>query len=294
MSTKISDLPLRVGGAAGRTLLVGPSENYVGYASIAAALIDATEGDVIFVQPGTYAEALTVSKNYITIIGAQLGGYGRPDIAPTTGVALTVTGQGFVAKNCRFVSEDSDVVIQRANGFKYIGCVFDSGTGLAATEGLLRLQGDSTTNKKTASEGLIEDCLFRGASGVGAIFQPGEPPTNGVGSSDCTFRNCRFVSSLDGTAGKDIVTQDSVAGGSTYSVKNLLLHRCAFEDKNKSVYVDLTTANGGAASDQKGSIQDCYFATDAITTTNIAMVGTGFTLVGCYDTVGVQDGSGLD
>lgn len=265
------------------------------FATIQAGVNDAVEGDVILVYPGTYAESVTVATDYVTIVGAIAGRYGWPDVAPTTGTALTVTAQGFAAARCRFVSDDSDSVIQRGNGFIYYRCVFDSGTGLAATEGLLRLQGLSTSNKKTASEGLVEDCHFRGASGVGVIFQAGEPPTNGVGSSDCTLRGCRFVSSLDGTAGVDLVTQDSVAAGSTYSVKNLLVENCTFEDKNKATYIDFTTANAGAASDQKGTIQGCRFADDAfVAGTDLKIVGTGFTVVGCFLTTGALDGSGLD
>jgi len=68
----------------------------------------------------------------------------------------------------------------------------------------------------------------------------------------------------------------------------------SFEDKNKATYIDLTTTNGGAASDQTGAIEENVFASDTITTTKIKMVGTGFTFSGNFDTVGVVDGSGLD
>lgn len=289
------NVSIPVNGPVGRTLLVDSGASPAGgFGTISEALTVARPGDTIFVQPGTYDENITVSTDYITIVGAQVGRYGWPDIAPTTGVALTVTGQGFTAKRLRLVSDDSDVVIQRGNGFKYEDCVFDSGTGLAATEGLLRLEGDEDDDGKTASEGLVKGCLLRGASGVGIIFQAADPPGNGVGSSDCEIRDCKFQSSLDGTAGIDLVTQDADTGPSLYSVKNLLVVGCHFCDKNKTAYIDFTTANAGAAADQTGTVQDCYFATDAITTTNIAIVGTGVTVVGCYDTVGVQDGSGLD
>lgn len=296
MSTPRTDISLPINLGVGRTLVVGTTQKADGgFGTIQAAVNLAQPGDTIHVQPGTYDETVTVSRDYITIVGAQKGRYGWPDLAPTTGVALIVTGQGFVAKNIRFVSNDSDVVQQQANGFKYIECVFDSGTGLAATEGLLLLKGNTTDTSKTASEGLIKDCLFRrdGAAGKGIIMAGAETP-NGVGSSDNMIVNCRFQTALGGTAGTDIITADNSTVNATYSVKNLTVVGCWFADKNKTNYIDLTTANGGAASDQTGTIMDCYFATDSITTTNIAMVGTGFTLLGCYDTVGVQDGSGLD
>lgn len=269
----------------GRSLVVGAELGTFGYQTIQQAINAANSGDVIFVQPGTYVENLTVSRDYITLVGAQLGGYGRPDVQPATGVALTVTGQGFVCKKMRFVTTTTHAVRHESNGFNYEDCVFDGNGG--TTVGVL-LKGSTTTDDKTASEGIIAKCLFRGAGSGGAlVFDTGNAPLNGVGCTHNEIRDCRFI---DNT--QDIKTADS--GGGVYSVQDTLIAGCHFLDKNKTNYIDLTTANGGAASDQTGSIADCFFATDSITTTNIAMVGTGFVLVGCYDTVGVQDGSGLD
>ncbi len=66
-------------------------------ATITAALLRCTSGagDLIFVFPGTYEENLTVSKDYVNLIGCVYAGYARPDLTSTTGVTLTVTGQGF-------------------------------------------------------------------------------------------------------------------------------------------------------------------------------------------------------
>lgn len=291
MGTKISDLPLRVGGAGGRTLLVGPSENPVGYASIQDAIDDAAQGDVIFVQPGAYAENLTVTKDYLTIIAAQLGGYGRPDVAPATGVCLTVTAQGFVCKGVRFAAGVSDAVRQKGNGFVYEDCVFDGDSGQAATDALVRLKGDDDDDSFTASEGVIANCLFRGSDGFGLVFQGAETPGNGVGSTHCVIRGCRFIDNV----AADIATRDNDSTDAVYSVRDVLIDECLFmEPKNKATWIDFTTANGGAASDQTGCISRCIFADDNIDTTAVKMVGTGFTIVGCYDTVGVQDGNGLD
>src|SRR6185503_6148022 len=129
--------------------------------SIQAAVNAARPGQVIFVQPGTYDENVVVATDYVTIVGGQKGRYGWPDLVATTGVALTVTGQGFVAKNLRISSGDTDCVRQEGNGFLYENCVFD-GDGQAATEGLVRLKGHDTDDSKTASEGMFKDCLFRG------------------------------------------------------------------------------------------------------------------------------------
>lgn len=264
------------------TLYVGKS----GHATIQAAVNAAAEGDTIFIQPGTYDENVLVTTDYLTFVGGQVGRYGWPDLAVTTGVALTVRAQGFVCRRVRITSADSDCVLQEGNGFVYESCVFD-GDGQAATEALVRLKGNDTDDSMTSSEGLFVDCLFRGnAAGVGVVFDTAEP-TVGVGSTDNVISGCRFVGNA-----QDLTTQDT--GPGTYSVQRLIVKDCVFADKNKTNYIDFTTSNGGAASDQTGTIAGCYFATDDITATNVAYVGTGFTVVGCYSTVGIDNTSGLD
>lgn len=284
MSTPRTDIGLPVGGASGKALLVGPNES-TGHATIQDAINAAREGDTIFVQPGEYDENLTVETDYLTIVGAQLGGYGRPDVGATAGVSLVVTAQGFVCKRMRFASQDGDdCVRQEGNGYRYDDVVFDDASD--AGKAGLRLKGNADDDSFTASEGVVEpNCLFRGCAN-GILFDTGDAPGNGVGVTHCVIGG-RFI---DNTI--DLATADTGLG--VYSIQDTLIDGCRFLDKNKAVYIDFTTSNGGAAGDQNGMIANCFFATDAITTTNIAIVGTGFTVVGCYDTVGVQDGSGLD
>jgi hypothetical protein len=274
----------------GRTLIVGANLGTYGYSTIAAAVADAREGDTIFVQPGEYVENITVTTDYITIIGGQVGRYGFPDIvALAGGAALTVSAQGFVAKRCRFVTEDTDAVIQEGNGFVYEDCVFDGGNSEAVTEGLLRLKGNADDDSMTSSEGHIKGCLFRGSAGFAIAFDTGDAPGNGVGSTHCVVTGCRFI---DNT-GADLQTLDTGTG--TYSVQDVLIKDNTFEQpKNKATWIDFTTANGGAASDQTGTIAGNYFNDDALDATAVAMVGTGLCFVGNYDTVGVQDGSAFD
>lgn len=270
-----------VNSVSGSPLYVGAG----GQSSIQAAVNLAGPGDTVIVQPGSYDENVVITTDYVTLVGAQVSGYGRPDLGASTGVTLTVNAQGFVARGVRFASQDgSDCVVQEGNGFAYVDCVFDDASDADAAG--LRLKGNATDDSKTASEGVVAGCLFRGCDN-GIILDTGDAPGNGVGSTDNTVVACKFVSNT-----QDVVTADT--GGGVYSVKTLLVKDCYFADKNKTNYIDMTTNSAGAASDQDGMIADCYFATDAITTTNVAIVGTGFTVVGCYDTVGVQDGSGLD
>jgi hypothetical protein len=283
-----TDLGLTIGGTPGRTLLVGPSEA-TGHGTIQAAINEARSGDTIFVQPGEYDENLVVTTDYLTIIGAQLGGYGRPDLTATTGVVLTVTAQGFVAKRLRFAAEDDDAVVQEGNGFVYDDCVFDGDSGQAATDALLRLKGNADDDSFTASEGVVRDSLFRGSDGFGVLFDTGDAPGNGVGCTHVVIENCRF---LDNVAA-DLATADTGLG--VYSVQDTIIRDCDFaEPKNKATWIDFTTSNGGAAGDQTGMIRNCYFNDDTVDTTAVAIVGTGFGVVGCHSMDGEFDGSGLD
>lgn len=247
-------------------------------------------GCTIIIFPGSYDENVVVNKDYISLAGAFAGRYGWPDVEPATGITLNVTAQGFTCRNIRFAGQDAthDVVKQQGNGFLYQSCVFD-GDGNGAATALVRLVGDDTDDSFTASEGRITGCLFRGSGGLGLIFDTAAPPT-GVGSTDNDIDNNVFV----GNTGIDIATKDTGAG--TYSVQKTNIGPSnRFETKNKAVYIDLTTANGGAAGDQTGAITGNWFAADAITAGNeVKMVGTGFVFNGNYTTVGIKDGSGLD
>lgn len=260
------------------------------FTTIAAAISAAASHDTIIVYPGTYAENLVVTTDYLNIVGAA-SGYGRPDVQPATGVCLTVTAQGFVCSRMRFAAANSDAVRQKGNGFSYTDCVFDGDSAQAATDALVRLKGDDDDDSYTASEGVIADCLFRGSDGFGIALQAAEAPGNGVGVTHTRFENCRFQDNV----AADVVTLDNDGTDGTYSAQDVIFDRCIFaEPKNKATWVDFTTANGGAAGDQTGAFIDCFFNDDTVDTTAIKATGTGFGFVGCHSMDGEFDGSGLD
>lgn len=247
-------------------------------------------GDRIWISPGTYAETLVVTKDYLSFLGAIAGGYARPDIGSEDGVTLTVRAQGFVAKHCRFFAPaaDVDLVIQEGNGFIFADCVFDGDATQGNDKALLRFKGNATDDGMTASEGVVTGCLFRGSGGDGIIFDTAEPLV-GVGSTDNVLRDSKFIANDQ----KDIATADT--GPGNYSCQRTQIGPGnVFADKNKTCYIDLTTSNGGAAGDQSGTIVGNHFAADAINSTRVAMVGTAFTFAGNSCTAGVVDGSGLD
>jgi hypothetical protein len=259
--------------------------------TIAKALTLCTSGagDTIFVlgSPSGSAENLVVTKDFVSIIGCQIPGYARPDVVPAAGVPLTVRANGFVAKHIRFaVANDSDCVSQQGNGFLYDDCVFD-GNGAQVNTGLVRLLPSNSLTGQTASEGIIQNSYFRGTAGIGALIMD-TSNLNG-GSTDNQILGNRFSQNTLA----DIVTAKTGAAG-TYSVKFVLVQGNYFMDKNKATYVDLTTNEDGAAGNQVGTLAQNGFASDTMTTTKIKAVGTAFTFMGNYDTVGVFDGSGLD
>lgn len=288
--------PLSIPGPNGRAIFVngsigsGVADGTIDnpYKTITLALAASEAGDTIFIFPATYNETLVVTKDYITLAGAQYAGFARPDIGPTatTQVALTVQGQGFMAKHCRFFGNAADVVVQNGNGFLFQDCVFD-GDATAAKAGLRLLPaaiGSTTDTSHTASEGLVTGCLFRGNAN-GIIFDDAVAPL-GVGSTDNQINGNTFYSNT-----VDIASADS-GTASTYSLQLTDITNNVFADKNKAVYIDFVTANGGPASAQTGTIANNYFAqTSALTNVMIKVAGTGFTVIAAYSTLGITNAS---
>lgn len=258
----------------------------------ALALCTTGHGDTIFVMgsPNGSAENVIVTKDFVSIIGCQVGGYARPDVVPVSGIPLIVRAQGVVIKHMRFAGTAADAVQQQGNGFEYDDCVFD-GDGTASKAGL-RFLPSSTDTHLTASEGQVHGCLIRG-NALGIVFDTGAAPV-GVGSTDNWIYNNRFYANT-----LDIATAKTGAAG-TYSVQFAVIGPDnQFTDKNKATYIDITTNEDGPAASQTGAINGNYFAVDAgvataPTTTQIKMVGTGFTFSGNYGTIGIMNGSGLD
>ena len=258
--------------------------------TIAAALANVVSGrgDKIEVAPGTYEENLVVTKDYVTIAASMPGGYARPDIAPTAGIALVNRSQGLVCLGLRFVSEDSDTVRIEGNGFKFFDCVFDGSAGQAATEAALRLWCHATDDSYTASEGLFEDCLIRNSNGYGVAFDV-QAALVGVGPTHNVFHRCRFISNV----AEDIIALATAAG--VYSLQDNLFEGCHIgmgTSKNKATHIDISTNNG--ATNTGNVFAGCYINDDTVDGTAYKGAGTGSSLIGCYSLDGVIDGSALD
>lgn len=258
------------------------------FGTIQGAVDRAISGDTIMVFAGTYDETVTVDDDYISIIGAQSGGYARPDVAPEAGVALIVNGQGFHTRHMRFVSADSDTVQWHSNGGSAVDCVFDGDAGQAATEANLRLVGLAADDSYSASENLFLDCLFRGStSGAGIIFQHAALPS-GVGTSDNQLVNCRFYAN-----GVDLLSAVNVDGGGAGIFLNLLVTGCQFLTVGAAyVYMDMDQGAAGDLTANSCLISNNWFSDEALVAGQIDISGQANAMfVGNYDAAGLVNGS---
>lgn len=255
--------------------------------TITAALTAASAGDTVFIATGGYAENITLTKDYITIIGAAPSGYGRPDWVPATGSALVVQAQGFVAQNIRFSTDaDADVVVQHGNGFAYQGCVFD-GDAQGATHGLLRLVG-AVDDSFSASEGLIAGNLFRGAaSGIGIALQYALAAAGGEGTSDNTIRGNRFVGN-----GVDLKSLTNTNGGGAGIFLRYLIDSNFFMTVGASfVYADMDQGAAGDLAANSALVCGNFFADEALIASQFAIGGQpNVIFTGNYDATGIIDG----
>lgn len=273
----------------GATFLVDPDGD--GYTTIAAALADCLSGrgDTVLVMPGTYEENLVVTKDYVAIIGA-LGGYGKPDVIPATGVALIVRAQGFYTDRMRYASDgqDSDVVQIEGNG-GVIGddVVFDGDTAMGDTKAILRMWTHTSDDSFTGSEWKVGACLIRGSGGFGLALDCKHAAV-GVLPTDNYFHGVRFA---------DNDKEDIYVAATAVAVNGL--HRTLFDSckiglgtsKNKATHVDLKTHKIGTPDTE---FVGCFINDDTVNTTALKVDGVGCSLIGCYSLDGVIDGDALD
>lgn len=250
-------------------------------------------GATIFVFPGTYEENLTVTdKDYLTIIGAMIPGYARPDIAPSTGVCLaSVRSQGLVLRHLRFAGSDADVVQHDGNGFLFEDCVFDGDAGMAATEACLRLCGNSADDSYSASEGVVQGCLFRGATtGAGIIIQHAANPS-GVGTSDNILSGNRFYGN-----GVDLLTATNVSGGGAGIFINYLIEKNYFMTVGAAyVYADMDQGAAGDLTANSALITDNRFADEALVAAQFDIATMANVIfAGNYDAAGLVSGAAFN
>lgn len=257
--------------------------------SMQAAIDRAGDYDTIFLMTGSYDENIVVTQDYLTIIGAQISSYGKPDWVASTGVALTVQGQGFVARNIRFSAEaDADVVIQNGNGFEYSNCVFDA-DGSGATKASLRLVGGVGDDSYSASEGLISNNYFRGVgTSIGIAMQWALAADGGEGTSDNQIIGNRFIDN-----GVDLKSLTNINGGGVDIYLRYVIARNQFLTGGAGyVYADMNQGGAGDLAANSALISGNWFADDAFDIAQFAIDGQPKVFFsGNYDAAGLINGS---
>ena len=248
-------------------------------------------GDQILVQnsQSDYAENLVIDKNDISIIGESASA-DRVSVAPLAGAPLINNiGHRLVLANLQLRSKDAGVVAgctQRANRYRFVNCDFNSDHG----PGLRLLPGNTdSSDHYTASEGIIEQCLFRYCSTNGLTFENpgvGGGGFGGVGTTGVVVRGCAF----SGNANEDIKDVDTGGSndkcfGSDGGDENLITD-CRFLSRNKAIYITLT--NGGS---NTGLISNSFFAEDVSLTAVKIALASAIVFAGNYDAVGIVNGS---
>ncbi|MEU9860060.1 right-handed parallel beta-helix repeat-containing protein [Streptomyces sp. NPDC047971] len=183
------------------------------YASLAAALEAAADGDVLTVAPGTYRENLVIERA-VTLRGAE-GGVGSVRIAPADGVPLTVRASATVqdlhvegqdtAAPALLVEDgtpdllDLRIVTRSAAGLEVRGaarptvrrCTVDNpaGVGLAVLDGAggvfeeceIVSAGQSGVSVRGGAHPRLERCRVHHASGAGITVNGEGSGLEGIG-----------------------------------------------------------------------------------------------------------------
>lgn len=261
------------------------------YPTLQGAVNAAPEGSVIFAAPGSYVETVTVSEDYITLIQLLGAGYGRPDVVPATGPALIVHGQGFTSVGMRYAASDDDAVRQHGNGFQYFDNVFDGSAGQAATEACLRLVG-AVDDSHTASEGIVDNNLFRGStSGAGIIMQWALAAAGGAGTTDNRITRNRFVAN-----GIDLLTATNVSGGGAGIFQRLLLAGNWFMTVGAGyVYADMNQGGGPDLAVNSGLFSGNFFADESLAAAQFVLTGQANAIfTGNWAANGIVDGTAFN
>ena len=272
-------------------------------ASITAALAKCTSGagDTVWVYPGTYDEAVTVSKDYVRLIGVR-SGYGRPDVAPSSGTSRPLfidNAQGVTVRSLRFVPDGIavDTAKIEGNGYLIEDCVFDGDAAQGATNGLLVLQGDADDASYTASEGRIYGNYFRGSGStavagaqIGIDIRHAALPS-GVGCSDVEIVGNRFIGNL-----VDLKSTAAASGGGAGIYNNFLIAGNWFLSVGAAyVYGDLDQADAAAADTDSGLVSGNYFADEAIVAGQFDIATRpNVMFVGNYDAAGLINGAAFN
>lgn len=260
--------------STGNHFLVGPntSVSTSDYATISAALANASAGDTIMLQPGIYNETVTIDLDNITLIGLgnvlnTIVGYEYGGTASADS-ALIVNG-----KNCRVINIDfsggataSYGVEIVGDGFQAYGCKFEMQNDV----GVAMKFSPTAVAGSTASIATIADSEFAWAE-TGIQTDIDTSSTTQVKIINCQFNNCSV---------------ECIGEANADSVRNLVVQSCTFDAME-----DGTAPSAGyiymSGNSSTGIVTQCAFPTSLTGGEN--SVGTGIIWVCNYHTDGISN-----
>lgn len=188
-------------------------------ATIQAAVDAAAAGDRILIAPGDYVEAVTITKDNLTLIG--VGGRGSVSVAPTASNATGILIDGTTASGR--VEEVTLIDIGAAGvgtgvglhvkgnirRFTAKGCKFEAETGGASASARLE-----STAAGSVGDSCFEDCEFAwGDTALHFKVSGGGDPVTQTRVRDCLFHNYATVGlNVDTTHTTDLWAEDCTFG----------------------------------------------------------------------------------
>lgn len=248
------------GFVSGNALYVGPvTSPEADYNTIQDAVNAAVDGDTILVQPGIYAETVTIAKNNITVIGmgshlsTKVGYiYGQTAV---TAAAMNISGQNVELVNLDISGGTTTTygVLVTGDGFSAIACKFEmqNDVGIA-----LKFLG-SAVSGVTGSLGVIDNCEFAWAEeGIRTVTA-----TSNI--TQMMIKNSWFHN----------LSTSCIGGAGTASVKNLTVTDCQFDNMEDGTepteYLHFETGDTGI-------VTNCSFACATNVTTSNKVPATLF------------------
>lgn len=158
----------------------------------------AAAGDIIYIEPATYAENLIIATAGLTLVG--MGARGQPWINPAAGGGLQITADDVVVINLGVAGEagaDYALNLQASSESRFYGCKFEGPTGVATL-----LDGTASAQ---CSNILFKDCEWIWC-GVGVEFDnSGYGYPSQITFKDCLFGNITTAAMRDNATGGGVV-----------------------------------------------------------------------------------------
>lgn len=273
---------------SGRILYVSPDGNddntgldpLAPLETLAQAITLAEAGDTIYLAPGEYAEAVTISRSdahaNLTIVGA--GGRGAAYIAaPTNGTALTNHADDLTLINVGLEGDGTGGgLVNTGSRLRAYGCKLEGGAlALSLTLGTVAQEAAGT--RGVGADVLFEDCEFAWAT-RGVKFTC----TDYGALTQQFFSRCRFHN-LSTAHFAEAVGSGGAAG---VMYRNVQIADCLFDnDEGGAAPTNFLLLDGDNAND--GIVTRCSFPTAL--NGGLSLVSTNLIWVCNYHTAGVSN-----